>query len=174
MKKVSIGFTLFEKIVSMTVLSIIFVSFCFQLFALLTNNPDIANKQYEAIQHNPSLLILFLAFRLFWLFAIISGVYYFGMTLTLYDDRLEYTWFKKVVRTIPIQDAEIHLYKSFFKTFVAVYDKKTNKIYQIYSKQRTKKFVGYVKEHNLAIIHDSPRYFLGYMKTNHPGFKKSF
>lgn len=175
MKKASIGFSTIGKILGLAVATIIFLLICFQLLLLALTffgGADMADSPYYVMVNNPALLIFFLIFRGFWLYAVFYTAYLCGLTISVYDDHIEYKWFKKVIRKIDLQDVEVHVYKSLFKNLVAIYDKKTNKFHQVYAKQKTKEFVDYATSQNLVITHDNVRYYRNYMKTNHPGAKK--
>lgn len=167
MKKASIGFSNLEKILSIIFMAV-FIGIWGTQFFIFASRLNLTGTGYST----SSIFTPYLLSNLPILFAFVIGIYFSGITISLYDDRIEYTWYNKVMRVMELKQVEIHVYRFFFKDYVAIYDKKTNKLYKVYSKQSTKSFVAYVKEHHLAITHDSYRYFTSYMKTNHPGYKQ--
>jgi hypothetical protein len=169
MKRVSIGFSTLERVLTIVFMFVFILIWGTQFFVFLSkSNSSVIQAHYNSIFSS------FLLSNLPVLFAFLIGIYFSGISINLYDDRIEYTWYQKVTKIMPLNQTEIHVYRFFFKDYVAIYDKRNNKLYKVYSKQSTKKFVTYVKTNHLAIVHDSYRYFTGYMKTNHPGYKQSF
>lgn len=171
MKKATIGFSTYEKVISIIFMMVFMGMWLTQSVIFLTHN-ELA--PVSKIGDSPEFMSFYVLAHLPMLCAIMLVFYVTGMSINLYDDRIEYAWLNHVIRTIPLKEAEIHVYKFFFKNYVAIYDKKNNKLYKAYSKQRVTPFIDYVKAHNLAIFHDGYRYFNGYMSTKHPSYKRSF
>jgi hypothetical protein len=171
MKLASISLSGFEKVITLFVLGIFLFVWTIQFWLLFTHP--------EALRHarnidNGSFVPFYILSHIPVFIGLGFACYFSGMSINLYEDKLEYMWFSHHIRTIRKDDLEMHVYRFFFKNYLAIYDRRNKKLYKVYSKQRTNKFIDYIKTHNLAIVHDGYKPFREYLKKNHPRYKNGF
>lgn len=171
MKLASISLSTFEKSITMIVMCFFLTIWSVQFWMLFAHPEAI---RYAKGMDNHDFIAFYCLSHIPVLFALGFAFYFSGMSINLYETKIEYMWFSHKIRSIRLEDAEMHVYRFFFKNYLAIYDKRQKKLYKVFSKQKANKFIDYIKAHNMAIVHENYRDFNRYLKKNHRGYKTGF